>query len=35
MSASAASNRRTLWLLFAIAAALFAGSILFIVSRMH
>ena len=42
MRASAAANRRTLWLLFAIAATLFAvavsifaGSILFIVSRMH
>ena len=35
MRASAAANRRTLWLLFAIAATLFAGSILFIISRMH
>jgi hypothetical protein len=35
MSGSAASNRRTLWLLFAVAASLFAGSILFILSRMH
>jgi hypothetical protein len=35
MRASAAANRRTLWLLFAIAATLFAGSILFIVSRVH
>jgi len=34
MSAPAA-NRRTLWLLFAVAATLFAGSILFIVARMH
>jgi hypothetical protein len=35
MSASAASNRRTLWLLFAFAASLFAGAILFILSRTH
>jgi hypothetical protein len=35
MRASAATNRRTLWILFAVAATLFAGSILFIISRMH
>jgi hypothetical protein len=35
MSGSAASNRRTLWLLFAFAASLFAASILFILSRTH
>ena len=35
MRASAAANRRTLWLLFAVAASLFAGSILFILLRMH
>jgi hypothetical protein len=35
MRASAAANRRTLWLLFAVAVSIFAGSILFIVSRMH
>jgi len=35
MSASAASNRRTLWLLVAVAVSLFTGSILFILSRMH
>ena len=35
MSATAASNRRTLWLLVAVAAALFTGSILFILSRAH
>ncbi len=35
MSASAPANRRTLWLLFGVAVLLFAGSILFIVSRAH
>jgi hypothetical protein len=35
MSDTAASKRRTLWILFAVAASLFAGSILFIVSRVH
>ena len=35
MTGSAASNRRTLWLLFAVVASLFTGSILFILSRMH
>ena len=33
---SAATARwRTLWVLFGLAALLFVGSILFIVSRMH
>jgi hypothetical protein len=35
MSASAAVNRRTLWILVGIGAALFLGSILFIISRAH
>jgi hypothetical protein len=33
MSAKAAGNRRVLWVLIGIWAALFAGSILFIISR--
>ncbi len=35
MSASAAGNRRLLWLLAAIGISLFVGSILFIISRAH
>ncbi len=35
MTESAATNRRTLWLLFGVAVLLFVGSILFIVSRTH
>jgi hypothetical protein len=35
MSAATSASRRTLWLLLAVAAALFAGSILFILSRAH
>jgi hypothetical protein len=35
MSASVSANRRTLWILFGLAAVLFIGSILFIVSRAH
>jgi hypothetical protein len=33
MSASAAVNRRTLWILVSIGLFLFVGSILFIISR--
>jgi hypothetical protein len=35
MSALAAINRRTLWILVGIGIFLFLGSILFIVSRAH
>jgi uncharacterized membrane protein len=35
MSASAPANRRLLWLLVLLGAALFFGSIMFIVSRAH
>jgi len=35
MSAAAATNRRTLWLLFGVAVFLFLGSVLFILSRAH
>jgi hypothetical protein len=35
MSVSASANRRLLWLLLLLGAALFFGSILFIVSRAH
>jgi hypothetical protein len=35
MSAAASANRRLLWLLLALGASLFAGSILFILSRAH
>jgi uncharacterized membrane protein len=35
MSASASANRLLLWLLVLLGAALFFGSILFIVSRAH
>jgi hypothetical protein len=35
MSASASANRRVLWLLLSVAAALFIGSLLFIISRAH
>ncbi len=35
MIAAALSNRRMLWLIVLIAVSLFAGSILFIVSRAH
>ena len=34
-SVSASANRRMLWLLVALAAGLFAGSVLFIISRAH
>lgn len=33
MSAAAAGNRRLLWILVSIGLSLFAGSILFIISR--
>jgi len=35
MSATAASNRRLLWILAGLGALLFFGSILFILSRAH
>jgi hypothetical protein len=35
MSSRAAANRVTLWIVIGIGFALFAGSILFIVSRAH
>jgi hypothetical protein len=35
MSASAAANRRMLWLLVSLGLLLFVGSILFIISRAH
>lgn len=35
MSVSASANRRLFWLLLLLGAALFFGSILFIVSRAH
>jgi len=35
MSSRAAANRLTLWIVVAVGFALFAGSILFIVSRAH
>jgi hypothetical protein len=35
MSASAAANRRILWLLVGLGLFLFVGSILFIISRAH
>ncbi len=35
MSTSAAANRRLLWLLVGAGAALFLGSILFIISQTH
>jgi hypothetical protein len=35
MSASSSANRRTLWLLVALAVGLFAGSLMFIISRAH
>jgi hypothetical protein len=35
MSSRAAANRLTLWIVIGIGFALFAGSILFIVSRAH
>ncbi len=35
MSAAFSANRRLLWLLVALAVSLFAGSILFILSRAH
>jgi hypothetical protein len=35
MSAAASANRRLLWLLLALGASLFAGSILFILSNAH
>jgi hypothetical protein len=35
VSATLPANRRTLWLLVSVAAALFLGSLLFILSRVH
>lgn len=35
MTASAASNRRVLWILISLGVGLFLGSVLFIVSRAH
>ena len=35
MTASAAGNRRVLWILVSLGVGLFLGSILFIVSRAH
>jgi hypothetical protein len=35
MSAAMPANRRTLWLLVLVAASLFLGSLLFILSRTH
>ncbi len=35
MSATAAGNRRLLWILVSLGAGLFLGSILFIISRAH
>jgi hypothetical protein len=35
MSATASENRRLLWLFIALGISLFAGSILFIISRAH
>lgn len=35
MSSRAAANRLTLWIVIGVGFALFAGSILFIVSRAH
>jgi hypothetical protein len=35
MTTRAAANRLTLWILIGVGFALFAGSIMFIVSRAH
>jgi hypothetical protein len=35
MNATAAGNRRLLWIFVALGISLFAGSILFIISRAH
>ncbi len=35
MSTTFSANRRLLWLLVVVAVSLFAGSILFILSRAH
>ncbi len=35
MSAAIPANRRTLWVLVLVAASLFLGSLMFILSRAH